>query len=46
LRSQSFIIGFWTGSAGVYSIHEVLLAEFDGGGRQELILLESVDNIL
>ena len=51
LRSQPFIVGFrggryktiWGGSAVAYGIHEVLLADLDGDGRQELIVLESVD---
>ena len=51
LRSQPFIVGFrggryktiWGGSAVAYGIHEVLLADLDGDGRQELIILESAD---
>jgi hypothetical protein len=51
LRSHPFIVGFrggryktiWGGSAVTYGIHELLLADLDGDGRQELIVLESVD---
>jgi len=49
LRSHPFIVGFrggryktiWGGSAVTYGIHELLLADLDGDGRQELIVLES-----
>jgi len=51
MRSHPFIVGFrggryktiWGGSAVTYGIHELLLADLDGDGRQELIVLESVD---
>ncbi len=51
LRSHPFIVGFrggryktiWGGSAVAYGIHELLLADLDGDGRQELIVLESAD---
>jgi hypothetical protein len=51
LRSHPFIVGFrsgqyktiWGGSAVTYGIHELLLADLDGDGRQELVVLESAD---
>ena len=51
MRSQPFIVGFrdgryktiWGGSAVTYGIHELLLGDLDGDGRQELIILESAD---
>jgi hypothetical protein len=52
LHSQPFIVGFrggryktiWGGSAVTYGIHELLLTDLDGDGRQELIVLESADS--
>ncbi len=52
LRSHPFIIGFrggryktiWGGSAVAYGIQELLLADLDGSGRQELIVLDSASH--
>lgn len=52
MRSHPFIIGFrggryktiWGGSAVAYGIHELLLADLDGSGRQELIVLDSASH--
>ena len=51
LLSHPFIVGFWDGhyktiwcgSAVTYGIHELLLVDLDGNGRQELVVLESAD---
>jgi hypothetical protein len=49
LTSHPFIVGYrggrfktiWGGSAVPYGIHELLLADVDGNGIQELVILES-----
>jgi hypothetical protein len=49
LTSHPFIVGYrggliktiWGGSAVAYGIHELLLADVDGDGVQELIVIES-----
>jgi hypothetical protein len=33
----------WGGSAAIYPLQEVLLADIDGDGKQELIVIEAVD---
>ncbi len=49
--SHPYIFGYrggtvrliWGGSAAIYPLQEVLLADIDGDGKQELIVIEAVD---